>query len=353
MRTPFRTSPPAPTPEVSLDGPQSLLGWLHLQLLLERRHPHVVVRTVLRPAPGDVLPPRARVLRTSQIEDCRQVLAEIGPALVLLEQRTFFTEIVVSAGRESVAVALVDELEARVPVVPPAPEGPVEVRFSDRESGLRSVSLDLPEWEHARAYYTPEVQGALDALVAHSPDVGTARRLLLWHGAPGTGKTSAARCLLHAWRKWAAPVVVTDPEELLSSGRYLRSLLLDMDADDEDRVADGRWQLLVLEDAELLLRKDTGGPAMSRLLNLTDGLLGQGLRCLFLITTNEPLAAVHPAVVRPGRCLAQVEFGPLPAAQAAELLGRPVAGPTTLAEVLSHGPVESVPAVPAAVGQYL
>ena len=156
-----------------------------------------------------------------------------------------------------------------------------------------------------------------------SPTSRSARRLVLWHGAPGTGKTSAVRALMHAWQGWARPVVVTDPERLLTDGRYLRRLLLDV----HDEVADDgedRWQLLVLEDAEALLRKDTGGPAMSRLLNLTDGLLGQGLRCLFLITTNEPLAAVHPAVVRPGRCLAQVEFGPLPAAQASALLGRPV-----------------------------
>jgi hypothetical protein len=157
---------------------------------------------------------------------------------------------------------------------------------------------------------------------------------------------------MHAWQGWARPVVVTDPEVMLTDGRYLRRLLLDV----HDEVGDDgeeRWQLLVLEDAEALLRKDTGGPAMSRLLNLTDGLLGQGLRCLFLITTNEPLASVHPAVVRPGRCLAQVEFGALPAAQASALLGRPVSRPMTLAEVLGSPPLESLEGTPKAVGQYL
>lgn len=91
---------------------------------------------------------------------------------------------------------------------------------------------------------------------------------------------------------------------------------------------------------------------MGRLLNLADGLLGQGLRCLFLITTNEQLGRIHPAVVRPGRCLAQVEFGPLPASQAARLLGRPVAVPMTLAEVMAERPVET-PETAVAVGQYL
>ena len=353
----MRTHAPTVTAGVRYDGPETLLPWLHAQTLLARGHRHVVHRTFVRPT-GDgtedvaetILPPGARVLRTCRSSRDTQLLAEVGRALVLLELEPFVTTLVVSASRERTAVGVADDLTERLPPPPPVADGPVDVVFTDRESGLRSVSLELQPWDSCRDYYTPEVTAALDALVAHRPEVGSARRLLLWHGAPGTGKTSAARALLHAWREWAAPVVVTDPEVLLSSGGYLRTLLLDMDDDEE---GDGRWQLLVLEDAEALLRKDTGGPAMSRLLNLTDGLLGQGLRCLFLITTNEPLAAVHPAVVRPGRCLAQVEFGALPAAQAAELLGRPVPGPMTLAEVLGSRPVESRVAAPEAVGQYL
>jgi hypothetical protein len=82
------------------------------------------------------------------------------------------------------------------------------------------------------------------------------------------------------------------------------------------------------------------------------GLLGRGLRCLFLITTNEPLAAVHPALVRAGRGLSQIEFGPLPATQASRLLGREVAVPMTLAEVMAAKPVSSLIEV-THVGQYL
>ncbi len=91
---------------------------------------------------------------------------------------------------------------------------------------------------------------------------------------------------------------------------------------------------------------------MSKLLNLADGLLGQGLRCLFLITTNEPLGVIHPAVVRPGRCLAKVEFGVLSQARAADLLGRPVDRAMTLAEVMTAAPVQTHDE-PVAVGQYL
>jgi hypothetical protein len=82
--------------------------------------------------------------------------------------------------------------------------------------------------------------------------------------------------------------------------------------DDEDE--NRRWRLLILEDCDELIRgeaKQSTGQGLSRLLNLTDGMLGQGRDVLVAITTNEDLARLHPAVVRPGRCLAQIEVGRL------------------------------------------
>ena len=335
-----------------LDRHDEIIRVLHLRTSMSRKHKHVMSLTITRPAGDDVLPPRAKVVRTVWQDHVHYVLAEVRGALVLLETCSWKTTIAVSARRADTVVSVADELVARVPDGGGTTDGRVEVRFSDVEDGSRSLRLDLPSWADVQHHYAPEVRAAIDPLVGHVPDVDVARRLVLWHGAPGTGKTSAVRALMHAWQAWARPVVVSDPEVMLTQGSYLRRLLLDVH-DETDEDGQERWQLLVLEDAEALLRKDTGGPAMSRLLNLTDGLLGQGLRCLFLITTNEPLAAVHPAVVRPGRCLAQVEFSALPAAQASALLGRPVLRPMTLAEVLGTPPLETLDAAPTAVGQYL
>src|SRR5258708_33470041 len=50
------------------------------------------------------------------------------------------------------------------------------------------------------------------------------------------------------------------------------------------------------------------GQALAKLLNLCDGLLGQGQKLLFLITTNEEVQNLHPAIVRHGRCLTNLEF---------------------------------------------
>ncbi|MEY2449634.1 MAG: hypothetical protein QOH79_3110, partial [Acidimicrobiaceae bacterium] len=79
-------------------------------------------------------------------------------------------------------------------------------------------------------------------------------------------------------------------------------------------------------------------PGLARLLNLSDGALGQGLRLMVSITTNESLAGVHPALRRPGRCLADIHIGPLAMNEANALLcpERRTSHPLTLAEVLER-----------------
>jgi hypothetical protein len=67
----------------------------------------------------------------------------------------------------------------------------------------------------------------------------------------------------------------------------------------------------VLEDAGEYLAPDakqTRGQELSRLLNVCDGVLGRAMNALILVTTNEPLRSFHPALSRPGRCIAQVGF---------------------------------------------
>ena len=317
--------------------------FLLLREHLRRSHAHLVFRDLKGSVTAAALPDRAVVLRTICHPSSVEVVAEVDGVCVLLFCRKASGTAWASGADAELIAAVLDEIAQRIDRTPVP--GRVDVTFVDQWSDRR-VSIDARPWEEMTHLYAPDVAETITSLMSHTSDPDEARRLLLWHGAPGTGKTSAIRALLMGWQDWADGVVVTDPESLLADGRYLRRVVLD--ADDEDE----RWQVLVLEDAETLLHKSTGSKQLAKLLNLGDGLLGQGLRCLFLITTNEPLHSLHPALVRPGRCLSRIEFGPLPAQQAARLLGRPVDRDMTLAEVMTAKPL-SVVQEPVAVGQYL
>lgn len=151
-------------------------------------------------------------------------------------------------------------------------------------------------------------------------------RVVLFHGPPGTGKTWAIRSLLTTWKEWTQPAVVIDPEQLLHKTSYFMSMLTF--ANDE------HTRLIVIEDADEIAEKDgTRGSHISRLLNATDGLVGAGVNLLIVLSTNAPPSSLDAALLRPGRCLATIEFSPFSAGEASERLGRSVSGPTTLAEL--------------------
>jgi hypothetical protein len=237
------------------------------------------------------------------------------------------------------------EAVASASVTAPPEDGPiVEVGFWNlgrHSPQRRATRIAVSPWPDIRGNYTAGVGDAVDRLMAITSDQVDGRLLLL-HGPPGTGKTTALRALAYAWREWCDLEYVLDAERLLANPGYL----VEAASGGSDR-----WRLLVLEDCDELIRagaKQATGQGLARLLNLTDGILGQGLQVMVAITTNEPLARLHPAIIRPGRCLAQVEVGPLTPTEARQWLGETVLVPRdgmTLAELFARragsGPIES------------
>lgn len=218
-----------------------------------------------------------------------------------------------------------DALMTPWPTPEPAPST-VAIQFwyhtNNPMAGATSFSdrLLVPAWmgdDSVRPNYPKATREDLDRLFAlQSKDIpGAAGKMILWHGPPGTGKTFAVRSLAWEWRNWCHIMYVVDPEKFLSDGAYLMEVL--------NYSRNYNWSLIVLEDAGELLQQDARsivGQGLSRMFNVTDGLLGQSHNVMVLVTTNEAVESMHPAIRRPGRAMFNLEFPAFPNKEAEQWL---------------------------------
>jgi hypothetical protein len=216
--------------------------------------------------------------------------------------------------------------------------------YDGREGHERPRKIAVPTWEDIEENYPEETRKQISSLVTWDPSKHLSGQLILWHGVPGTGKTYALRSLMWEWRSWARFHYIADIENFFGTyATYMLAILLGEEEDPGDE-KNKLWRVIILEDAGEMLTgeaRERTGQALSRLLNVTEGLIGQGLKILVLITTNEEMKTLHPAVSRPGRCLAHNHFLPFSSEQGEMekwlqkngLPFSPDSGPQTLAQL--------------------
>lgn len=226
--------------------------------------------------------------------------------------------------------SLVDEYRYEHPEIPGC-----KVEFLFRYMSTNGPSsyyktLDARDWSEISRNYSRSVRDQLDPVFSKKKLLDTDGKLFLMYGPPGTGKTNVIRALSYEWRKWSTFEIIMDPETFLGRADYMTSVM-------GSSISGHR--IIVMEDSGELIAehaRNRSGQGMSRLMNMADGIIGQGQNITFLITTNEDIRRLEPAVTRPGRCLAQVEIGSFTPEEASSWLGKEVSRKMTLADLYAE-----------------
>lgn len=170
------------------------------------------------------------------------------------------------------------------------------------EMGLRLQSMGLASSEFKETNYSQNVLEKYRSAVEELKSPAPHGRLVILDGPPGVGKSFMVRSMI---KELNDGLWIFIPSEMVASvaGPGLIPVLL--------REKENKKPIfLVVEDAdECLVKRDANNfSAISALLNISSGMLGDMIDIRVICTTNTPANELDDAVWRDGRLLERIEF---------------------------------------------
>lgn len=190
-----------------------------------------------------------------------------------------------------------------------------------KKSGINLIKshmghLDIEQYEMNISDIDLEKNYGKDFLKIHDLIVkrlntSSDKGIIMFHGEPGTGKTSYIKYLTN---------LITDKEILFVPPSMTESL---SDPSIIPFLMDHKNSILIVEDAERVIAdRELNGSSMgvSNILNLTDGILGDCLNIQIIATFNMKREKIDSALLRKGRLIAEHKFTKLSVNECNELL---------------------------------
>ena len=182
-----------------------------------------------------------------------------------------------------------------------------------KKSGINLIKsemghLDTEEYDLSVPDIDLELNYGKDFLKVHDLIVRRLNKpydkgIILFHGEPGTGKTSYLKYLTRLIENKEILFVPPSMAESMAEPSIIPFLM------------DHKNSVLIIEDAERVIadREIGNGSsvAVSNLLNLTDGILGDCLNIQIIATFNMKREKIDQALLRKGRLIAEHKFGKL------------------------------------------
>lgn len=231
---------------------------------------------------------------------------------IMYDSNLLTIEGIVSIERDGITIYTNNEIfkdEILECYIPLDEENPCSVYWvSNGNTGFGASKLTLKDGKfNIKSHYNEDFDYNKVNEFINGKDSG----LVILHGEPGTGKTYVLRNLAQENPKKSFYFMDKSTFEYISSDSLISFLF-------SNSVKDS---VFVLEDCEVLLtdRLNSGNHLLSTILNLSDGILGDGLNIKFICTFNADINDLDKAILRKGRLKYKYEFKALTPEKTQEL----------------------------------